>query len=81
VGDLTLAFVAIERSDAVTIHDISDPTNIQRLDTVILNPEVVRSDKKAEFEPEGLEFIPATNQLVVSNPGVGSVSLINLTQP
>jgi DNA-binding beta-propeller fold protein YncE len=81
VGDRTLAFVAIERSDAVTIHDISDPTKIQRLDTVILNPEVVRSDKKAEFEPEGLEFIPATNQLVVSNPGVGSVSLINLTQP
>jgi hypothetical protein len=38
-------------------------------------------DLKAEFEPEGLEFIPATNQLVVSNPGVGSVSLINLTQP
>lgn len=81
VGDRTLAFVAIERSDAVTIHDISDPTNIQRLDTVILNPGVVRSDKKAEFEPEGLEFIPATNQLVVSNPGVGSVSLINLTRP
>ena len=81
VGGRTLAFVAIERSDAVTIHDISDPTKIQLLDTIVINPEVVRSDKKAEFEPEGLEFIPATNQLVVSNPGVGSVSLINLTQP
>ncbi|MGF1542003.1 MAG: hypothetical protein ACFCU5_16405 [Pleurocapsa sp.] len=81
VGDRTLAFVAIERSDAITIHDISDPANIQLLDTVILNPEVVRADQEAEFEPEGIEFISSTNQVVVSNPEGSAMSLINLTIP
>lgn len=75
----TLAFVAIERSDAVTIHDITDPTQIQLLDTVILNSSVVSSDLAAEFEPEGIVFIPSTQQVVVSNPANNSMSLINLT--
>ncbi|MDB9495166.1 hypothetical protein PN441_03850 [Spirulina major CS-329] len=78
IGDRTLAFVAIERSDAMTIHDISDPANIQLLDTVMLNPEVVRADAEAGFEPEGIEFIAATNQVVVSNPEAGAMSLINV---
>lgn len=81
IGDRTLAFVAIERSDAVTIHDISDPANIQLLDTVILNPDVIRADGEAGFEPEGIEFIPATNQVVVSNPEAGAMSLINVMIP
>lgn len=79
VGGRVLAFVAIERSDAVTIHDVTDPSNIQLLETVILNPNVVATDTAAEFEPEGIEFISATNQVVVSNPERGAVSLINLT--
>lgn len=81
VGDRTLAFVAIERSDAITIHDISDPANLQLLDTVILNPDVIRADGEAGFEPEGIEFIPMTNQVVVSNPEAGAMSLINLIIP
>jgi len=79
VGDRVLAFVAIERSDAVTIHDVTDPRNIQLLDTVILNPAVVGADVSAEFEPEGIEFIAQSNQVVVSNPEAGSMSLINLS--
>lgn len=79
VNGRVLAFVAIERSDAMTIHDVTDPRNIQLIDTVILNPNVVGADIAAEFEPEGIEFIPQTNQVVVSNPEGGSVSLINLT--
>ncbi|WP_416666444.1 choice-of-anchor I domain-containing protein [Egbenema bharatensis] len=79
VGGRVLAFVAIERSDAVTIHDVTDPRNIELLDTVILNPNVVAADIAAELEPEGIEFIPQTNQVVVSNPEGGSMSLINLT--
>lgn len=77
----TLAFVAIERSDAITIHDVTDPTNIQLLDTVILNPAVVGADIAAEFEPEGIEFVPQSNQVIVSNPegAGGSMSLINLS--
>ncbi len=78
VDGRTLAFVAIERSDAMTIHDISDPANIQLLDTVILNPAVIRADQEAGFEPEGIEFIPMTNQVVVSNPEGNAMSLINL---
>jgi DNA-binding beta-propeller fold protein YncE len=81
VGRRTLAFVSIERSDAMTIHDISDPTNIKLLDTVVLNPDVVRADKKAGFEPEGIDFIPATNQVLVSNTSNNSMSLINLKTP
>ncbi len=81
VGEINgraIAFVAIERSDAVTIHDVTDPTNIRLLDTVLLNPALVRADQGAELEPEGIEFIPATNQVVVSNPEGSSISLINL---
>jgi DNA-binding beta-propeller fold protein YncE len=81
IGGRTLAFVAIERSDAITIHDISDPSNIQLLDTVILNPQVVGSDQSADFEPEGIEFIPATNQVVVSSPEGGAMSLIQIKTP
>ena len=81
VGDRTLAFAAIERSDAITIHDISDPANIQLLDTVILNPDVIRADEEAGFEPEGIEFIPTTNQIVVSNPEADAMSLVNLMIP
>ncbi len=81
MGGRTLAFVSIERSDAMTIHDITDPARIQLLDTVILNPEVVRSDRAAGFEPEGIDFIAATNQVVVSSPEGGAMSLINLRRP
>lgn len=45
VSNSNLAFVAIERSDAVTIHANSDPTDIQRLDTVIHNPGVMQPNK------------------------------------
>ncbi|HEY9627834.1 MAG TPA: hypothetical protein V6C84_11075 [Coleofasciculaceae cyanobacterium] len=79
INDRAIAFVAAERSDAMTIHDITDPKNIELLDTVILNPEVVQADQEAGLEPEGIEFIPATNQVVVSSPEGGSMSLINLT--
>lgn len=81
MGGRTLAFVSIERSDAMTIHDITDPARIQLLDTVVLNPEVVRSDRAAGFEPEGIDFIAATNQVVVSSPEGGAMSLINLRRP
>ncbi len=79
VNGRTLAFVSLERSDAVSIHDITDPRNVRLVDLVVLNPGVVGADKEAEFEPEGIEFIRQTNQVVVSNPEGGSMSLINLT--
>jgi DNA-binding beta-propeller fold protein YncE len=79
IGDRTLAFVALERSDAVSIHDITNPASIELLDVVILNPGIVMADREAELEPEGIEFLPATNQVVVSNPEANSISLINLT--
>ncbi len=80
LGDRTLAFVALERADAISIHDISDPTNIELLDVVILNPGIVMADSEAEFEPEGIEFIPATNQVVVSNPENDTMSLIQISE-
>lgn len=79
INDRAIAFVSIERSDAMTIHDVTDPANIELLDTVILNPDSVGADQAAGFEPEGIEFIPSTNQVVVSNPESGAMSLINLT--
>lgn len=74
----TLAFVAIERSDAISIHDITDPKNIRLLDMVILNPSIVKANKKAAYEPEGIVVIPERQLVVVSNPAKGSVSLIEL---
>lgn len=79
VAGRTLAAVAIERSDAVTIHDVTDPRNIQLLDTVILNPGIVAADQAAELEPEGIELLSQRRQIIVSNPENGSMSLINLT--
>ncbi|TVQ58593.1 MAG: hypothetical protein EA366_06405 [Spirulina sp. DLM2.Bin59] len=79
VAGRTLAVVSIERSDAITIHDVTNPRDIQLLDTVILNPGIVAGDRAAEFEPEGIELIPQRRQIVVSNPENGSMSLINLT--
>lgn len=79
VGGRVLAFVSLERSDAVSIHDVTNPRSIQLIDTVILNPNVVAADIEAELEPEGIEFISQTNQIVVSNPEGSSMSLINLT--
>ena len=74
----TLAFVSLERSDAITLHDITDPANIQLLDLVILNPGIVAQDKAAELEPEGIEFIPGRNLVVVSNPKNNSLSLVRI---
>ncbi|MCF2971169.1 hypothetical protein L1047_08180 [Synechococcus sp. Nb3U1] len=79
VGDRTLAFVAIERSDALTIHDVTDPNKIELLDTVLLNPSLVGQDKSAELEPEGIEVISGRNLVVVSNPEGGSLSLVRIT--
>lgn len=78
VGDRVVAAVAIERSDAVTLHDVTNPRDIQLLDTVVLNPAIVGTDQAAQFEPEGIEIIPTTRQIVVSSPEAGAMSLINL---
>ncbi|GAB4346874.1 MAG: hypothetical protein Fur0042_12790 [Cyanophyceae cyanobacterium] len=78
VGDRVIAAVAIERSDAVTLHDVTNPRDIKLLDTVILNPAIVGTDGAAQFEPEGIEIIAATRQIVVSSPEAGAMSLINL---
>lgn len=78
VGDRTLAFVALERSDAISIHDITDPAEIELLDLVVLNPDSVASDEEAALEPEGIEFIPGRNLVVVSNPESSSLSLVRL---
>ncbi|MBW4654304.1 MAG: hypothetical protein KME20_14910 [Kaiparowitsia implicata GSE-PSE-MK54-09C] len=76
----TLAAVAIERSDAITIHDVTDPSNITLLDTVILDDTVVRADIAAELEPEGIEFVPGGNKIVVSNPENSTITLVNLVR-
>lgn len=74
----TIAFVALERSDAIAIHDITEPAHIRLLDVVVLNDAAVGSASSAEYEPEGLAFIPDRNLVVVSNPVAGSVSLVEL---
>lgn len=74
----TLAFVALERSDAMSIHDITDPTNIRLLDIVPLNPAIVAADSSADYEPEGIVYVPGRDLVVVSNPAAGSVSLVEL---
>jgi hypothetical protein len=70
-----LAFVAIERSDAFTIHDVTDPAKIRLLDLVVLNPAIVGACGSAQLEPEGIVFIESRRLVVVSNPRNGTVSL------
>ncbi len=78
INERLLAFTAIERSDAITIHDVTDPANIQLLDLVVLHPDSVASDEAAALEPEGIEFIPERNLVVVSNPDNSSMSLVRV---
>lgn len=84
INGRVLVFTSLERSDAVTIHDVTDPANIILVDTVVLitNPSdpnyVVGNDVEAQLEPEGLAFISQTNQLVTANSENDTVSLINL---
>lgn len=76
-----IAFVSIERSDAITIHDVTEPSNIRLLSLVILGdsqPEGDLGGTKAAYEPEGIEFIAGRNLVVVSNPENSTVSLIDL---
>lgn len=73
-----VTFTALERSDALAIHDVTDPTDVRLLDVVVLNAEIVAADSSADYEPEGVEFIEGKNLVVVSNPAIGSVSLIEL---
>lgn len=80
-----VAFVSLERSDAIGIFDISTPSEIELLDTVILTPDtndgafVVGNDNEAQLEPEGIVFIPGSNQVVVSNPENETMTLVNLS--
>lgn len=79
VNNRIYAIAALERSDAISIHDITDPTNVQLVELVILNPATVGADSSADLEPEGIEFIASRNQVIVSNPGDGSASLVQLS--
>ncbi|NJK64017.1 MAG: hypothetical protein HC921_16240, partial [Synechococcaceae cyanobacterium SM2_3_1] len=85
IGGRTLVFTSLERSDAITIHDITTPSNIELVDTVVLitdpgSPDyVVGNDVEAQLEPEGIVFIPGTNQIVTANSGNDTVSLVQLT--
>lgn len=85
IAGRTLAFTVLERSDAVTIHDITDPSAIVLLDLVplVTDPEdpdfVTGNDRSAQLEPEGIKFIPGSDQVVVSNSDNETISLINLT--
>ncbi|MEN9240176.1 MAG: hypothetical protein Q6J68_05405 [Thermostichales cyanobacterium SZTDM-1c_bins_54] len=82
-----LAFVSLERSDAVSIFDVTRPGSMTLLDTVplITDPTdpnyVIGNDRSARLQPEGIKFIPATHQVVVSNSAANprTISLINLT--
>ncbi len=85
INGRVLVFTSLERSDAITIHDITDPANIELVDTVVLVTDpsspnyVVGNDQEAQLEPEGIVFIPGSNQVVTANSENDTVSLINLT--
>ena len=79
IGGRLLAFTGLERSDALTIHDITDPSNIKLVDLVVLDPTSVGADRRANLEPEGVVFIPVTNQVLISNTRSRSVSLVQIS--
>jgi len=67
IGGRTFAFVGLERADAITVFDVSNPAAATFQD--------IASDIPMDDAPEGLVFIPASSSptgeslLVVSNEG------------
>ncbi|KAF2331331.1 choice-of-anchor I family protein [Flavobacterium daemonense] len=70
MGNQTILFVGLERSDAFMTYDVTNPTSPQYLQTV-----------KTGDAPEGVLFIPASKSptkrslLVVSSEGDGSIKI------
>ena len=70
VSNRPIAFIGLERADAVAVYDLSNPTNPQFLQLLATGDA-----------PEGLHFIPASKSptgqslLVVSSEGDGTVKI------
>ncbi|TDW51950.1 hypothetical protein EV144_101628 [Flavobacterium sp. 270] len=70
MGNQTILFVGLERSDAVMMYDVTNPASPQYLQTV-----------KTGDAPEGLLYIPASKShtkrslLIVSSEGDGTVKI------
>jgi hypothetical protein len=70
MGNQNILFVGLERSDAVMIYDVTNPTSPQYLQTV-----------KTGDAPEGLHFIPASKSptkrslLIASSEGDGTIKI------
>lgn len=75
VGNKTVAFVGMERADAVAVYDVTDPTK----------PSFIKMFKTGDA-PEGLLFIPASKSpigqslVVVSSEGDGFVKIYRATK-
>ena len=82
VGDITYAFVGLERMGGIAVYDITDPTSPQFVE--YFNNRDFSIDVEAEghgdLGPEGIVFIPAadspngTAMIVVSNEVSGTVT-------
>jgi DNA-binding beta-propeller fold protein YncE len=67
ISGRALAFIALERADAVAVYDISSE-NAPRFVQIL----------KTGKSPEGVKFLPNRNLLVTANEGDGTVSVFGL---
>lgn len=74
----TYAFVGLERTGGVMIFNISDPTDVQFVDYIIVPGDIA---------PEGLTIIPAEDSpsgeviLAISSEGSSTISLVEILGP
>ena len=77
IGDVTLAFIGLERDNGIMIYDISDPANSTFVDYIDATAD-------GNFRPEIITFIPAEDsvnglaQISVSFEGSGTTAIYNL---
>lgn len=79
VGEKTYAFVGLERMGGIMVYDVTNPFDVKFAD-YFYNRGTVEGEKvSGDLAPEGMKFIPATNntaaRLLVGNEVSGSVAV------
>lgn len=83
IGDKTYAFIGLERMAGIMVYDITNPFSATFVDYFINRGTSEGNDITGDLAPEGMAFIPATNdtkaKLIVGNEISGSVSVWEIT--
>ena len=83
VDGQTLAFIGLERMSGILVYNISNPFNVSFVDYFHNRGSVEDADITGDLAPEGMKFIPATDDkpamLIVGNEISGSIAVWQIT--